>query len=620
VHILGTAGHVDHGKSSLVRALTGTDPDRWIEERLRGMTLDLGFAHLRFPDGTEAGVVDVPGHERFLHNMLAGAAGMELLLLAVAANEGPKPQTAEHLAILQYLNVRRTIVVLTKCDTVDADELAFAEELVREAVVGTIATDAPLVRVSSVTGEGLDRLRVLIHDELAALPPRAPAAPAYLPIDRVFALAGHGTIVTGTLMQGRISPGDTLTLAPAGRTVRVRSLQVFGERRDAAGGGSRVALNLPSIERSEIERGAVLASPQFEARANLNVRFRPLPGAVSLLRRRTPVRAYIGSAEILGTLVFETPPREVVESAATLFLREPAVIVPDAAFVVRRLSPKTLLGGGIISASDVAEANATDEPAEVTSILAALAAAGLAGGSPASLGGAANVREDVAGDVLARLIEDGRALPLQKPAAYVAADVANGVLTRVFEQLRTSEREMPWSAGMTALGLSRALGIAEPALLRILAAAALDGRLAARAGYYATPDFVPALTTEQQAFFDRAFVKGAGEPLDFDVLAADIKAGNIRGLSQAFETLLQRGVVVHVGGALYRGPHIAELQAKLEAALRRDKQISMASFRDLIGLSRKFAVPLLEWFDAAGVTIRSGDYRVLRITPPRRNA
>jgi len=172
VHILGTAGHVDHGKSSLVRALTGTDPDRWIEERLRGMTLDLGFAHLRFPDGVEAGVVDVPGHERFLHNMLAGAAGMELLLLVVAANEGPKPQTAEHLAILQYLNVRRTIIVLTKCDTVDADELAFAEELVRETVAGTIATDAPLTRVSSVTGEGLDRLRMLIHDELAALPPR----------------------------------------------------------------------------------------------------------------------------------------------------------------------------------------------------------------------------------------------------------------------------------------------------------------------------------------------------------------------------------------------------------------------------------------------------------------
>ena len=178
MHVIGTAGHVDHGKSSLVRALTGTDPDRWVEERLRGMTLDLGFAHLRFDDGVEAGIVDVPGHERFLHNMLAGAAGMELLLLVVAANDGPRPQTLEHLAILEYLNVRRTIVVLSKADTVGADELDFAAELVRETTRGTMAQDAPVVPVSSVTGFGLDALRRAIHDALAQLPPRAPDAPA----------------------------------------------------------------------------------------------------------------------------------------------------------------------------------------------------------------------------------------------------------------------------------------------------------------------------------------------------------------------------------------------------------------------------------------------------------
>ena len=620
MHVLGTAGHVDHGKSALVRALTGTDPDRWIEERLRGMTLDLGFAHLRFPDGVEAGIVDVPGHERFLHNMLAGAAGMELLLLVVAANEGPKPQTAEHLAILQYLNVRRTIIVLTKCDTVSDDELAFAQELARENVAGTIAADAPLACVSSVTGAGLEHLRALIHGELTALPSRAPAAPAYLPVDRVFALAGHGTIVTGTLMQGRITVGDTLALAPAGRSVRVRGLQVFGEKRDAVGGGSRVALNLPGIERSEIARGAVLASPQLEMRANLDVRFRPLPGAVPLLRRRTPVRAYIGSAEILGTLVFGITPQEAVETAATLFLREPTVIVPDAAFVVRRLSPKTLLGGGTIAGTAVAETDASTEPSEVTAIVAALRAAGLAGGTAAALGAAANVREDVAGEVLVRLVEDGRALLLQKPTAYVAADVANDVLTRVLEHLRAGEGASPWRAGMTALGLARALGIAEPALLRIVACAALDGRLATRAGYYATPEFVPALSPEQQAFFDRAFADAGAEPLDTTTFMARMKAAEVRGLPQAFETLLLSGAIVRVADALYLGSQIVEVKAKLEAALRREKRITMAGFRDLIGTSRKFAVPLLEWFDAAGVTIRSGDYRVLRITPPRRSA
>ena len=189
MHIIGTAGHVDHGKSSLVAALTGTNPDRWLEERLRGMTLDLGFAHLCFDDGTDAGIVDVPGHERFLHNMLAGAAGMELLLLVIAADEGAMPQTLEHLQILRFLNVRSTIVVVTKADLLDADELAFARETIAESLRGTIAQGAPMVSVSSTTGAGLDELRGAMHDALRALPSRPIDAPAYMPIDRVFALA-----------------------------------------------------------------------------------------------------------------------------------------------------------------------------------------------------------------------------------------------------------------------------------------------------------------------------------------------------------------------------------------------------------------------------------------------
>ncbi|GAC1532581.1 MAG: hypothetical protein NVS2B8_21390 [Vulcanimicrobiaceae bacterium] len=321
MHILGTAGHVDHGKSSLVRALTGTDPDRWIEEQLRGMTLDLGFAHLRFPDGLEAGIVDVPGHERFLHNMLAGAAGMELLLLVVAANEGPRPQTLEHLAVLQYLSVKKTIVVLTKSDTVDAEELAFARELVAESLAGTIAAGAATIAVSTITGDGLPALRTAIHDALAELAPRAPSAPAYLPIDRVFALPGHGTIVTGTLMQGRIAAGDQLMLAPLGREVRVRSVQVFGEKRDDVAGGARVAINVPGVETHELARGAVLASAQFVTRSAVDVRFRALPSALAILKRRTPVRAYLGAAEIVGTLVFDAVPTTADDAAAKPLLR-----------------------------------------------------------------------------------------------------------------------------------------------------------------------------------------------------------------------------------------------------------------------------------------------------------
>ncbi len=628
MHVLGTAGHVDHGKSSLVRALTGTNPDRWIEERLRGMTLDLGFAHLRFPDGVEAGIVDVPGHERFLHNMLAGAAGMELLLLVVAANEGPRPQTAEHLAILQYLNVKRTIVVLTKSDTVDAEELAFAEELVRESVRGTIAEGAPFVAVSSVTGAGLDDLRDAIHAALVSLPARAPDAPAYLPIDRVFALPGHGTIVTGTLMQGRIALGEELRLEPAGRDVRVRSLQIFGEKRARVDGGSRVAVNLPGIETNEIARGTVLASAQFATRSSVAVRFRALPLALPLLKRRTPVRAYLGSAEILGTLVFERVPENAEEAQATLHLRAPAVVFPGAAFVVRRLTPKTLLGGGTIASIDAISAASgeatgavtSDDTAEVAGISATLRAVGLAGATAARVGAAANVREDVATEILERLVDDGRVMRLAKPDAYLDASLAHELSERVRERLEANEGETPWALGVTALALSRALSIAEPTLVRVLTALAEEGKLAHRSGYFATPQFVPHLAPEQRAFFDRVFAPDPNAPyvpVAFDDVLSALRATKIQGLSLALDTLFASGTLVKVHDAIYRGSQIADIRAMLEAALRRDKQIAMSGFRDLIGTSRKYAVPLLEYFDAIGVTIRTGDARVLKIVAPR---
>jgi len=620
VHVLGTAGHVDHGKSSLVRALTGTDPDRWIEEQLRGMTLDLGFAHLRYEDGVEAGIVDVPGHERFLHNMLAGAAGMELLLLVIAANEGPKPQTVEHLAILQYLSVRKTIVVLTKSDTVDAEELAFARELVGEALVGTIADGAPMLAVSTLTGEGMPALRAAIHDALVALPARAPGAPAYLPIDRVFALPGHGTIVTGTLMQGRIRVGDQLALAPLGREVRVRSIGVFGEKREQVAGGARVAINVPGVETAELERGAVLASPQFTTRSAVDVRFRALPQAVALLKRRTPVRVYLGAAEIIGTLVFEAVPTNATETSGKLFLRRATVVFPGAAFVVRRVSPKTLLGGGTIAGVDGAgTCDAVGADPQTSAIVAALRDAGFAGALAARVGAAANVREDVAETTLAKLVDEGHALRLAKPTAYVDADLASSLIERASDSLRASERATPWLVGKTGLALARELGVAEGELYRLLAVAVEDGTLAARSGYYATPQFVPQLTSEQRAFFDKLFPTSADlVPVSADDVTAAIRAAKIVGLPQAFETLLTGGALVKVHDAVYRGVQIAEARGKLEFALRRDKQITMATFRDLVGTSRKYAVPLLEWFDATGVTIRSGDVRLLRITPPQR--
>jgi selenocysteine-specific elongation factor len=645
MHVVGTAGHVDHGKSSLVLALTGTDPDRWAEERERGMTLDLGFAHLRYDDGVEAGIVDVPGHERFLHNMLAGAAGMELLLLVVAANEGPKPQTFEHLEMLAYLNVVRTLVVLSKADTVPAAELPGVAESVRAKLAGTIAAQAPLIAVSTLSGAGLERLRAAIHDALVALPPRALDAPAYLPVDRVFALPGHGTIVTGTLLQGAICAGDVLLLSPPGREVRVRSLQVFGERRERVEAGSRVAAGLPDVETGELARGAVLASRQLPPRSDFDVRLRPLPAALAALKRRTPVRAYFGAAEVLGTLVrarvsaagegdgisgeSDTRGGESAAGggdrgaeAARLRLRSAVAVYPGMPFVLRRMSPKELLGGGSVlstAASGVAGDGIAldDEPdsPERTALLAALRAAGLAGATPAQAGALANLREERAAEVCEQLAAEGRAVRVRKPAGYVEASLATEAIERVRERCCERERETPWIAGTTSLALARDLRLPESALVRVLAVAVEDGEFIARRGFYATPDFEPQLTGEQRAFFDGAFAENATQPLrplPFAEVNARVRSAGVKGLAQAFDTLLARGALVKVEDQVYRDAQIAEARARLEGALRREGAIAPAAFRDLVGTTRKYAVPLLEWFDAAGLTLRNGDLRVLR--------
>ena len=623
MHVIGTAGHVDHGKSSLVRALTGTDPDRWLEEKLRGMTLDLGFARLRFDDGSDAAIVDVPGHERFVHNMLAGAAGVELLMLVVAANEGAQPQTFEHLAILRYLNVKRVVVVLTKSDLLDSEELADARRSVARSLVGTVAAEAPIVAVSTITGSGFEDLRATLHAAIAALPARPVEAPAYLPIDRVFALDGHGTIVTGTLMQGRISVGDRLAAGNLDREVRVRGVHVFGEKRETVEAGARVALNLVNVERRDLSRGAVVASAQFESHASVAVNFIVEPAARAILRRRTPVRAYVGSAEILGTLVFEHAPNASDDALpATLHLREATVIVPGAAFVVRRLSPKTLLGGGTFAgavSSDASSGVGTDDAVDdddVRAILAALERQGTTGATAARLGAVANIREERAEEIVRALVAAERAYALERPVAFAAAAPVEELASRACARLAASEAGTPWRMGTTSIALARELAFAEAELVRALGPAVRAGRIALRAGYYATPDFSPTLSSAQRAFFDAVFVRdprAVHVPVPLADVIARMKAAKIDGLSAAFDMLVATGVLHKVHDAVYRDDQIAFLRSALVTALQARKTITPSEYRDLVHSSRKYVVPLLEWFDATGVTLRSGDSRVLRM-------
>lgn len=615
MHIIGTAGHVDHGKSSLVQALTGVNPDRWLEEQQRGMTLDLGFARLALDGGIEAGIVDVPGHERFLHNMLAGAAGMELLLLVVAATEGVMQQTREHLAILRYLNVRRTIVAVTKIDLLQPEFLEDSIAAIRNDLRGTLGESAPFAGVSSVTGAGLAELRQLISQELGALPSRDPQAPVYLPIDRVFALPGRGTIVTGTLIQGQIAVGDTVAIEPVGERARVRSLQVFGDARESVAGGTRVALNIPGVERSKLSRGAVVADKEFVARANFSVRFEPMPGTLELLRRRTPVRAHIGSAEILGTLIVRELPTTESPFDAELILKSPAVAFPGVRFVLRRMSPKTLLGGGEIAAIAAAAEPSDDRTPAESAIIQILTEAGIEPVELSTIAFRANLREEAALANLESLIDRGDAMRVPRPEAYLSTDAVNGFEARVHAELEALHEREPWAMGATALQLSRTLSVPEALLVRLLLMLVHDGKLAQRAGYFALVSHEPHLSTAQRAFFDELLAispENAYLPASFSSVTAAVKASAIAGAQKALDTLIARGALVRVEDSLYRGSQIAGIHSRIEEFIDRNGRMSMAEFRDVIGTSRKYAVPLLEWFDSRAITVRSGDYRMLR--------
>jgi selenocysteine-specific elongation factor len=622
MRIVGTAGHVDHGKSSLVISLTGHNPDRWVEERERGMTLDLGFAPLRFPDGVEAGIIDVPGHERFLHNMLAGAAGMDLLLLVVDAIEGPRAQTREHLHILNFLNVAQAIVVLTKSDLADADGLALAGVLAREACAGTVAEGAPVIAVSNTTGAGIAELKSAIHDALVALPACRTNAPAYLPVDRVFALTGHGTIVTGTLMQGTVRVGDGLTLQPSGTAVRVRSLQIFGRKVAAAEAGARVALNLPGIDVSSIGRGDVLVGGrEFQPSTEVFVEFTPLPQARPLLRRRMPVRAHIGAAEIPGRLILDDYDVHARAMRGRIVLSRPAVTYRGCRMIVRRMSPKDLLGGAIAVdrfAADkhVAAADWQDDRPGDDACLQAIEGASLSPINALRVAAAANVREADALAAIDRLLSAGSIVAIAKPVEYISRTALDAAFERVESALRERHARAPWRLGCSTSEIAAAIGCSDALAVRLLAALHDDGRVGAPARYWHLPDFTPSPSKEQRGFFDKALASDVRSPLlpaSYDAIATAADKEKIAGVREALESLLATGALVRIGDDVYRRSQIDHARSLLVEILRNNPAgATMATLRDAFGTSRKYALPLLEHFDSIGLTIRDGDLRRLR--------
>lgn len=623
-HIIGTAGHVDHGKTALIGRLTGVDTDRLREEKERGISIDLGFAPLSLPDGSVAGVVDVPGHERFIHNMLAGIGGIDLVLLVVDVNEGVMPQTREHLQILQLLHIPRGILVLTKCDLAESDWLDIVEEEIREEVAGTFLGEAPACRVSSVTGAGIPELLTAIESILAELPPRDEDGPARLPIDRHFTVSGFGTVVTGTLLSGRIRVGDLVEVLPPGETVRVRELQVHGRKADSARAGQRVAVNLAGFERNDLERGAVVATPGFfTLTSRVDARLTLLEDAPRPLRFRDPLHLHLGTARTTARVILlDRDQLEPGESVLTqLRLDHPLVAHRQDRFIVRSYSPMTTIGGGrIIDPNpprhrrfrpEVMTALSELESGERAFLAQKLLELTCARGKELEVASGLG-RERVAGH-LDELAAAGQARRLGDQ--WLTEATARHWERLLVEAVDGSHRDQPLLPGIPHATLKGVLPakVAAKTFEELLAQLVASGVLEQRGEHVARPGFVPQPSREQQQLIERIVesYRQAGT-------LANNRNEMLGSLTAPPETvegclayLFSRGELVRLSAEmiLHRDAYAAALSALREQFLAKPT-LTLGEFRDRIGSARKQTQALLEHFDALKYTMRRGDERV----------
>lgn len=604
--ILGTAGHIDHGKTTLVRALTGVDTDRLPEEKRRGITIDLGFAPLVLDGVGQVGVVDVPGHEAFVRTMVAGATGIDLALLVVAADSGVMPQTREHLAILALLGVRTGVVAITKCDLVDAEWLALVEEDVRTTLETSSLAGAAIVPVSSTTGEGLDALRAALADVAATIPARSSADLFRLPVDRAFTVRGTGTVVTGTVWSGSLARDATVRLFPSDTTARVRGLHAHGHVVDTVRAGDRAAIALVGVELEHVRRGAVLVQGDAWASSRvIRADVALLPDAVVTLGPRSRVRFHLGTSDVGARLVVRDA---AIEPGATLSARvvldEPVVVRAGDRFVLRAASPVSTLGGGIVT-DPLAPIRARPWPLrsrDPRTTLAALAEEGASAG--------VNVREL---PVRLGLMPSDVEPLLATVDGWRVGNRFLGVTAR--ERLTRSARavlesyhaEHPLEPGAPLQWLRSRLDAPDEVAAALLASLVASGAIVATGGVVAIAGFTPTLDAARSTLRDAMLsaLESAGiEPPSVDELAASLGATSADVLELA-RWLAREGLAVAVEPNRYFAlAAVAGLHARMAVGMADGKEHSPAELRDLLGLTRKFLIPFLEYCDREGYTVR----------------
>ena len=628
--IIGTAGHVDHGKTVLIKALTGIDTDRLAEEKRRGITIDLGFAHLDWPDGAQASIVDVPGHEKFIKNMLAGAGGIDLALLVIAADEGVMPQTVEHLDILSLLGVRDGLVVLTKTDLVDTVWLELVRTQAAELVQGTFLAGQPILPVSAVTGAGLPELKDALHNLVLNTQEKSAIAPFRLPIDRVFSVDGFGTVVTGTVIEGAVRPGDEVELAPSGLSGRVRAVQVHGKSVDAACAGQRAALNLTGLKKEDIRRGNAAVSPgSVQPSRMLDVRLQCLADSRRTILSGSQLHLYHGTAVQLAKAVLldrdELSPGQ--DCYAQLRLTEPIAVKSGDRFVVRFYSPVETIGGGTVldpcpprhKRNDPAVLGALaiqEQGSAGQRLLQSAASFGVSLPTAAQLSERAGLDSSALASSLAELLSHGQlAEPL--PGRYVSASALDALWPRCREVLANYHAKHPLHAGMPAAELRQKLfRETAPAegdtLLEIFLR---EGRVRYTAGRYALAEFSVRLTKRQSVLSQELldlFRQGGMEPDTMDTVLSALPLQDQSEARQVLESLLTSGELVRLSPELcwHRDIWQSALDT-LQALCAANGSVTLAELRDALGTTRKYALLFLEACDRRRITLREGDLRRL---------
>ena len=632
--IVGTAGHIDHGKSALVLALTGTDPDRWLEEKRRGITIDLGFAHLDLGGDLRVGFIDVPGHERFVKNMLAGVGGIDLLMLIIAADESIKPQTREHFDICKLLGIRRGIVVLTKADLVERDVLELVRLEVQEFVAGSFLEGAPMLAVSARTGEGLNELKHELRRMSLEAPPKPTDLPFRLPIDRSFVMKGFGAVVTGTLIAGRVEKESEVEIFPLGKRARVRGIEVYNATSDVGIAGQRTALNLSAVESRQIARGMVLAAPgQFQPTRVLDCALNLLPSAHPL-KNQAPVHFHCGTAEIEARAVLlegKTMPAGA-KGFVQIRLAEPGLFVPGDRFIIRQFSPVTTIGGGVVldcappkhRAGDPATIETlrileTGEPEARLEILVQRTGES----TLTTLSALTGWKNTEVLRVAKSLASQERLVLLGQPPTVIVNAAHFARLAKLaLEQLELFHAANPLLPGVSKQELRAKLATgraprSQPstalldALLRALATAGkidLQGELVRLGGRTIQLSAEEVVARNQiAAAYEKA---GLSVPPAPEVLAT-LRIDRPRA-EKLLKMLVKENVLTKVTEDLIF--HQSALRHLREILARRKTQnprISVPDFKNLTGLSRKYAIPLLEYFDRERVTRRDGDLRII---------